>query len=64
MKISVEINSTEKKLLAEISNRLNVPAETLASAVVRDMLSRRDDDFLDAASRILRKNEELYRRLS
>lgn len=64
MKISVEINSREKKRLAEIAKRLNVPAEALASAVVRDMLTRRDDDFLDAASRILRKNEELYRRLS
>jgi len=64
LKISVEINSAEKKRLAEIAKRLNIPEEALASAVVRDMLSRRDDDFLDAATRIMRKNEELYRRLS
>jgi len=64
VKISVEINSSQRKRLSEIAKRLNIPAEALASAVVRDMLARRDEDFLDVVTEVLRKNKELYRRLS
>ena len=64
VKISVEINSAQKKRLSKIAKRLNIPTEALASAVVRDMLIRRDDDFLDAVATVLRKNKELYHRLS
>lgn len=64
MKISVEVNGVQETRLEDIARRLNVRVEDLASAAVHDLLARQDDDFLKAASRVLKKNQELYRRLS
>jgi hypothetical protein len=41
-----------------------VPAEQLAQAAVTDLIDASAADFEDAASRVLEKNRELYRRLS
>jgi hypothetical protein len=58
MRISVEINGTEEQQLADTARRLNVPAEELAAAAVRDLLARGDADFKAAARRVLEKNRE------
>ena len=42
---------------------LLLPPE-LAAAAVRGLVSAPAADFADAAKRVLRKNEELYRRLA
>jgi hypothetical protein len=41
-----------------------VAPEELARAAVADLLSAQREDFRTAASYVLRKNEELYRRLA
>ena len=49
--------------LADVARRLNVPADQLAAALVRDLLSQREADFSEAAARVLEKHRELYQRL-
>ncbi|MFL5582233.1 MAG: DNA-binding protein [Gemmatimonadaceae bacterium] len=64
MRLSVELTGAQEAQLAAIARRLNVPAEVLAAAALRDMLERREADFEAAAERVLAKNAELYRRLA
>jgi uncharacterized protein YdbL (DUF1318 family) len=64
MKISVEVNGNQERQLTEIAKRLNVRPEDLASAAVQDLLAQAEGDFQEAAGRVLKKNHELYRRLS
>jgi hypothetical protein len=63
MKLTVELTGDEEKQLAETARRLNIPADLLATALVKDLLSQREPDFSDAATRVLEKNRELYQRL-
>ena len=44
--------------------RLGVAPADLARAAVADLLAAKDDDFRKAAERVLKKNDELYRRLA
>jgi hypothetical protein len=64
MQLSIELTGAQEAQLAAIARRLNVPAEALAAAALRDLLERREADFEAAAERVLAKNEELYRRLA
>jgi hypothetical protein len=64
MRLSVELTGAQEAQLAAIARRLNVPAEALAAAALRDLLERREADFEVAVERVLAKNEELYRRLA
>jgi len=64
VKLSVEVTAAEEQKLAEEARRLNVSAEELAAAAINDLLGQRDADFERAATRVLEKNRELYRRLA
>lgn len=64
MKISVEVNGNQERQLTEVAKLLNVRPEDLAAAAVQDLLAQAEEDFQDAAGRVLKKNRELYRRLS
>ena len=64
MRISIDLTDADERALAEVAKRLNVPADQLAAAALRDLLSRPDDEFERAAQRVLEKNGELYRRLA
>jgi len=64
MKLSIELNETEGKKLRDEAARLGVDPEALARAVLADLLSNEDEDFREASEHVLRKNEELYRRLA
>ena len=55
--------SPEAERLRDEANRLGLTPEDLARAALADLLGTPDDEFRAAASRILRKNQELYRRL-
>jgi predicted transcriptional regulator len=63
MKLAIELSEAQERRLAEIAGRLNVPAESLAEAAVRELVAQPDEDFDHVASRILEKNQELYERL-
>jgi hypothetical protein len=64
MKLAVELSETEVARLRETAARLGVDPNQLAHAAIADLLGTPDDDFLSVAEQVLRKNEELYRRLA
>ena len=64
MRLSVELSDMQQRHLDALAERLQVSAEALASAALRDLLARREADFEAAADRVLEKNAELYRRLA
>ena len=63
MKLAIELSETQEQRLAEIAGRLNVPAESLAEAAVRELVAQSESDFDRVATRLLDKNQELYERL-
>jgi tRNA/tmRNA/rRNA uracil-C5-methylase (TrmA/RlmC/RlmD family) len=64
MKLAVELSEAETARLKEAAARLGVDPTELARAAISEFLSTPDDDFRAAADHVLRRNEELYRRLS
>lgn len=64
MRLSVELTGALEAQLAAVAARLNVSAEELATAALRDLLAAPEPDFQEAAARVLEKNRELYRRLA
>ena len=64
MRLSVELTSAQEAQLAAVAARLNVRAEDLAAAALRDLLAEREADFQAAATGVLEKNREFYRRLA
>ena len=64
MKLAVELSEAETRRLQEAAERLGVDPTELARAAISDLLSTPDDEFRAAADHVLRKNEDLYRRLS
>ena len=63
MKPAIELSEAQARRLAEIAGRLNVPAESLAEAAVRELVAQPKEDFDRVVSRILEKNRELFERL-
>jgi hypothetical protein len=64
MKLAVELTETESARLKEPAKRLGVDPTALARAAISDLLNTPDEEFRAAADGVLRKNEELYRRLA
>jgi hypothetical protein len=64
MKVAIELSEPQAELLRVEARRLGVEPEELARAAVADLLSARGEDFRAAADYVLRRNEELYRRLA
>ncbi len=64
MRISVEPSEDQTERLLNVARSLGVRPEGLARAGVADLLMQPEEDFQRAAAHILRKNEELYRRLA
>ena len=64
MKITIDLSPAQAERLRHEAERLGLAPEDLARAALADLLVTRDDDFRVAAERVLRKNEELYRRLA
>ena len=64
MKVAIELSQAQADRLREEATRLGVTPEELARAAVADLLSAQREDFRTAADYVLRKNEELYRRLA
>ena len=64
MKLSIELTETEGAKLRNEAAHLGVEPEALARAALADLLSNEEEDFREAAEHVIRKNEELYRRLA
>lgn len=64
MKLAIELTPPQSDRLRAEAERLGVPLEELARAVVADALATPEPDFSDAMEYVLEKNRELYRRLA
>ena len=64
MRITIDISEERATTLRETARQIGVTPEELASAALSDALDHSKEDFLKAAEYVLKKNEELYRRLS
>ena len=64
MKLLIGLSPAQAEQLRHVAARLGLAPEDLARAAIADLLATPGDDFKSAADRVLRKNEELYRRLA
>jgi len=64
MKLAIELTPEQQKQLKATADRLSIPVETLAAAAVRDLVALPSAEFEAAADELLKKNRELYERLS
>jgi hypothetical protein len=64
MKVAFELPAAQAEKLRQEAERLGIPPADLARAALTDLLATRDEDFRTTAERVLRKNNELYRRLA
>jgi len=62
--VIVSMSDELTRQLNETAGRLGVSPQELAQAGLEDWLRRPREDFAAAAQYVLRKNEELYRRLA
>jgi hypothetical protein len=64
MRITIDLSPPQAERLRQEAARLGLAPEELARAAIAELLATPDEEFKRAADRILRKNEELYRRLA
>ena len=64
MKLSIDLSPAQADRLRLEAERLGLTPEDLARAAIADLLAAMGEDFKVAADRVLKKNEELYRRLA
>jgi predicted transcriptional regulator len=62
--ITIDLSPERLRELEELAARLGVRPEELARLSVEELLTRPDEEFERAADRVIRKNEDLYRRLA
>jgi hypothetical protein len=64
MKLSIDLSPAQAEQLRLEAERFGLTPEDLARAAIADLLTSAGEDFKAAAERVLKKNEELYRRLA
>jgi hypothetical protein len=64
MTLNLELDEQQTQRLRDVARRLNVSVDDLAKAAINDLLAKPENDFEQAAVRVLKKNAELYGRLA
>ncbi|MFZ5893129.1 MAG: DNA-binding protein [Myxococcota bacterium] len=64
MVLAVELTESQLEALRQRAKALGISPEQLAAAAVADLVTKRAEDFENAAALVLSKNSELYRRLA
>jgi antitoxin FitA len=62
--ITITIPDEQLEKLQQLAKESRVSLEDLLLANIEDWLAASNDDFIQAASYVLKKNAELYRRLA
>lgn len=62
--ISVSLSEERAQQLQRLSQDLGLPQEELARAAIEGWIAKRRVEFDAAATKVLAKNAELYRRLA
>lgn len=63
-KITIQIEDNKAQALRAKAERYGLDPEQFLKASVEDLIGQPDNDFQEAALRVLSKNKELYQRLS
>lgn len=64
MTLKIELDEQQTQRLQDAARRLNVSVSDLAKAAINELIAKPESDFERTASRVLKKNAELYRRLA
>jgi hypothetical protein len=64
MKLAFDLPQAQAEKLRDEAKRLGLAPEELARAALANLLGTPDTEFRAAATRVLHKNEELYKRLA
>ena len=62
--ITIALPDDRLQKLKEAATQLNVSPEELVRVSIEELLTRPEDTFLRTADYVLKKNDELYRRLA
>ena len=62
--ITISIPEERMQRLQEVAARFGLSPEELVRLSIEELLARPEEDFARAADYVLKKNEELYRRLA
>jgi len=62
--MTLQLDDAKAEVLRQKAQRVGLEPEQLLTASVDDLIAQPDTDFDAAASRVLSKNRELYRRLA
>jgi len=61
--VEIRLSNEQEAALQGLSKRLNVPADVLAAAAVRDLLTLAESEVIRIARDVVEENKELYDRL-
>jgi len=64
VQITVALPEDRLQELKEVAARLGVSVDTLVRVSVEELLAKPDESFRNTLDYVLKKNEELYRRLA
>ena len=64
MTLNLELDEQQTQRLHDVARRLNVSVSELAKAAINDLIAKPESEFENAATRVLKKNVELYKRLA
>ncbi|MBN1593067.1 MAG: DNA-binding protein [Candidatus Coatesbacteria bacterium] len=64
MRISIDLSEEEAKALSEVALSLGISPEELVRSTVTDVFGHPRMSFEDAKQYVIKKNEELFRRLA
>lgn len=62
--ITIQLEDAKAQSLREKADRYGLNPEQFLTASIEDLIGQPDNDFDEAARRVLSKNKELYRRLA
>ncbi len=62
--MTLQIDDAKAEALRSRAQRVGLEPEQLLRASLDDLIAQPDDDFDEAANRVLSKNRELYQRLA
>lgn len=62
--VSVSLSDEEMHRLQELSKREGLTVEQMVRLGINDFIGQPDESFRTAAQQVMKKNTELYRRLS
>ncbi len=62
--LTISLSDEEMRRLEELSKREGLSVEQMVRLSINNFIGQSDESFLTAATRVMEKNANLYRRLS